>query len=214
MNFDKSSYTGETFSKELITMDELSRMKFNNCIFRWTDFTNVDVFYSCSFESCDFTNAMLNGVNIKNCSFLSCKFKNTSFFATTLDDCIMTGSDFMDADCAMLQIVGGDWSYTNLRKQSFQKQDLSNIKFFGADLSDCHFNQCKMNSCEFDEAIVHETSFYKSDLRHSSMERIDVLNASFRKAKLDVEQCVIIAEYVTECIYTPDSSGQEERKTT
>jgi len=213
LKFDKNSYTGESFSKELITMGELSRIKFSNCLFRWTDFTDVEVLYGCTFESCDFTNARLNGVNIKNCNFLSCKFENTSFFATTLDDCKMTGSDFMDADCAMLQIVGGDWSYTNLRKQSFQKQDLSNIRFSSADLSECHFNQCKMNNCEFDEAIVHETSFYKSDLRHSSIDRLDILNASFRQAKLDIEQCIIIAEYVTEGRYTPDCSKQDDSKT-
>lgn len=210
MKFDKSSYTGENFSKELITMVELSRIKFNHCIFQWTDFTDVEVFFACTFESCDFTNARLNGVNIKNCGFLSCQFKNASFFATTFDDCKMTGSDFADADCAMLRVVGGDWSYTSLRKQSFQKQNLSDMRFYGADLTGCHFNQCKMNGCEFDEAIVHETSFYKSDLRHSTIDRIDITQVSFKAAKLDLEQCVRIAEFVTEGKYTPDDSAQEK----
>jgi len=68
-----------------------------------------------------------------------------------------------------------------------------------------------MNGCEFDEAIVHETNFYKSDLRHSTIERIDILEASFREAKLDIEQFVIIAEFVTEGRYTPDSSGQDKK---
>jgi len=116
----------------------------------------------------------------------------------------MTGSDFMDAECGLACIIGGDWSYTVLRKQSFNKHDLCNIRFFGADLTECDFNECKMNGCEFNEAIAHKTSFYKSDIRHSSLDSFPILEASFRQTKLDLEQCVLIAEYVTEGRYTPD----------
>ncbi len=208
MKFTASSYAGKTFSKERIEMDELSQITFSNCVFRWTDFTDVGVFYHCVFESCDFTYARLNGVDIKNCRFLSCTFRNASFFAATLDDCTMTGSDFSDADCAMLEIIGGDWSYANLRKQSFQKQKLSNVRFYGANLTACHFNQCEMNACEFDDAIVHETSFYRCDLRGSTIEGMNILGANFKEAKLDIRQCVIIAEFVTDGKYTPEDFGK------
>ena len=204
MRIDKNSYTAADFSKELIEGSEVSRVKFDKCNFRWTDFSEVDVMYGCAFESCDFTNARLNGVTIKDCAFLSCKFNNTSFFATTLEECKMTGSDFLNAECGLAHIIGGDWSYTVLRKQSFHKLDLCNVRFSGADLTGCHFNQCKMNGCEFNEAIAHETSFYKSDMRHSSLESFPIMEASFRQTKLDLEQCVLIAEYVTEGRYTPD----------
>ena len=145
MQIEKSSYSSYDFSKELIEGLEVSRVKFDKCNFRWTDFSEIDVMYSCAFESCDFTNARLNGVTIKDCAFLSCKFNNASFFATTLEECKMTGSDFLNAECGLAHIIGGDWSYTVLRKQSFHKLDLCNIRFFGADLTECHFNQCKMN---------------------------------------------------------------------
>lgn len=209
MKFDMNSYTDENFSKALIDMKEITHKKFTRCRFKWTDFTDVEVFYGCTFDSCDFTNARLNGVDIKNCAFLSCQFKAASFFATKLDDCKMTGSDFVDADCASIQISGGDWSYTNLRNLSFQKQDFCDIRFLGADLSGCHFNQCKMNGCDFNEAIVHETSFYKSDIRNSSIENLNIFEISFRQAKLDIQQCVTIAEYVTEAIYTPEAATNE-----
>jgi uncharacterized protein YjbI with pentapeptide repeats len=204
VRIEKSSYSSYNFSKELIEASELSRVKFDKCNFRFTDFSEIDVMYGCAFESCDFTNARLNGVTIKDCAFLSCKFNNASFFATTLEDCKMTGSDFLNAECGLAQIIGGDWSYTVLRKQSFHKVDLSNVRFFGADLTECHFNECKMSGCEFNQADAHETTFYKSDMRHSSLESFNILEASFRQTKLDLEQCVLIAEYVTEGRYTPD----------
>lgn len=205
MKFEKNAYADQDFSKEIIQMEEISHKKFTKCVFRWTDFADVEVFYGSTFEFCDFTYARLNGINIANCAFLNCTFKATSFFATKLDECRMTGSSFIEAECESIQICGGDWSYTDMRKLSFHKQDLSNVRFFGADLTECHFNQCKMNGCEFDEAVIHNTSFYKSDLRHSSIERIDLLEASFREVKLDIEQCVAIAEFVTGGKYTPDS---------
>jgi len=203
MFFDKSSYTDEDFSQSEIDMTELTNKKFLRCKFRWTDFTEVETFYNCVFDSCDFINARLNGVTIKNSTFLSCQFKGTSFFATKLDECKMTGSDFVDADCAAIQIIGGDWSYTNLHKLSFQKQDLCGIRFSGADLTECRFNQCKMNDCEFDEAIVQDTSFYKSDIRHSSIGQLNLFEINFKEASLDIEQCVTIAEYLTAGKYKP-----------
>lgn len=206
MRIENSSYSSHDFSKEQIENFELSRVKFDQCNFRGTDFSEIEVMHNCVFESCDFTNARLNGVTIKDCAFLSCKFNHASFFATTLEDSKMTGSDFLNAECGLAKIIGGDWSYTVLRKQSFHKLDLCNIRFFGADLTECHFNQCKMNGCEFNEAIAHDTSFYKSDLRHSSLESFPILDASFRQTKLDLEQCVLIAEYVTEGRYTPDDN--------
>jgi uncharacterized protein YjbI with pentapeptide repeats len=65
-----------------------------------------------------------------------------------------------------------------------------------------------MNKCDFSEAIAHDTSFYKSDLRNSVLDSFDILEASFRQTKLDLTQCVLIAEYVTEGRYTPDESDE------
>lgn len=116
----------------------------------------------------------------------------------------MTGSDFTDSGCSAAQIFGGDWSYTVLRKQSFQKQNLSGIRFLGADLSHCCFNTCNLTSCQFDEAVAHETSFYKSDLRGASLQAFPMQEAGFRQAKLDLAQCVMMAEILTEGRYTPE----------
>jgi len=205
MIFDRDSYENEDFSRQEIEMEDITQKKFTNCSFRWTDFTEVAVFYGCTFDTCDFSSARLNGVEMKNCAFLTCRLSGATFFAVKLENCKMMGSDLTNTDCALLQIEGGDWSYTNLRKLSFQKQNLCGIKFVGADLSDCRFNQCKMNDCEFDDAIVHETSFYKSDIRNSSIARLNLFEISFKLAKLDASQCITIAEHLTEGKYTPES---------
>jgi len=204
MRLDLNSYENEDFVDAVIEMDDISHKKFTKCSFRRADFSDVSVFFECTFDSCDFSHARLNGVNIKNGAFLSCQFNGASFFAVKFENCKMMGSELINTDCSLLQIEGGDWSYTNLRKQSFQKQNLCGIRFTGADLSDCRFNQCKMNDCEFDEAIVHETSFYRSDIRNSSIGNLNLFEISFRQALLDIGQCVTLAETLTEGKYSPD----------
>jgi len=204
MKLNEKSYENVDFSREEIEMEDITQIKFTKCTFRWTDFTEVSVIYGCSFDTCDFSNARLNGVNMKNTAFLSCRFAGASFFAVKLENCKMMGSDLMNTDCALLQIEGGDWSYTNLRNLSFQKQDLCGIRFLGADLTGCRFNQCKMNDCEFDEASVHDTSFYKSDIRNSSIASLNLFEINFKQALLDLEQCIAIAEYLTEGKYSPE----------
>jgi uncharacterized protein YjbI with pentapeptide repeats len=121
----------------------------------------------------------------------------------------MLGSDFKNSDCALLQIAGGDWSYTNLHKLSFHKQELLGIRFFGADLTDTHFNQCRIRECEFDEALVHETSFYKCDLRTSSLHGVNLFEVNFKDALLDLAQCVFLAEHLTGCRYKAEEKEND-----
>ena len=50
------------------------------------------------------------------------------------EDCRLMGSSFAEADLSGLTISGGDWSWVNLRHQSFWPgQDLRGVKFVGAD---------------------------------------------------------------------------------
>jgi uncharacterized protein YjbI with pentapeptide repeats len=77
-----------------------------------------------------------------------------------------------------------------------------------ADLTGCIFNECKLTGCEFEEAVIKETSFYKSDLRGATLGNMNVSEAGFRLAKLDLEQCVYIAERMTDGKYTPDNGSR------
>jgi len=198
------SYTDEDFSDEVIDETELTNITFTGCRFRRTDFSDVKTIFKCTFDTCDFANAHLNGVEILNSSFLSCTFRGASLFAAKFRTCKMTASDFKDCECALMQVEGGDWSYANLYKLSFQKQDFCGIRFIGADLSYCHFNQCKMNECEFDDAVVRETSFYRCDMRGSSMRGLNLFEVSLKEAQLDLNQCVAVAENFTQCRFTPE----------
>lgn len=115
----------------------------------------------------------------------------------------MTGSDFVNADCDLLEIVGGNWSYTILRNLDFRKKVLEGVNFFGADLTGSSFYQCVLRDCDFREAAVHRVSFRSADLRGSNMEGLDFFNMDLQGAKVDLAQCVAIAQ-AHEAVFQPD----------
>ena len=209
MLLTQTRYCDEDFIQAQIENEELSNVEFHSCVFRWTDFSDVSVLYHCRFEHCDFTSAQLNGVSLRSCSFLDCCFKNTTFFAATLEDCRLTGSDLRDADCSLIGIDGGDFSYVNLYHQSFQKLDFSRVNFFGANLTECRFNQCCLRDCTLNEARVKDTSFYRCDLRGAVFLTLDLVEVSLRDALLDATQCIQVAEFFSGCKYKPDAKKEK-----
>ena len=61
-------------------------------------------------------------------------------------------------------------------------------------MTDSKFTRCKIVECDFTKAIVTRMSMQDSDIRTSSIDGIDVLAVDLKNAKIDLEQCVIIAE--------------------
>ncbi|MEG0013892.1 MAG: hypothetical protein RSG75_06110 [Cellulosilyticaceae bacterium] len=63
-----------------------------------------------------------------------------------------------------------------------------------------------MQECEFDEVTSKQISFYGSDLRGAAIEQLDILAINLKKAKLDLQQCINIAEDITEGKYVPQEN--------
>ena len=209
--FENDHYENQNFSNCVIKMDDLTKKKFVKCKFKSADFSDIITIFNCTFDSCDFESTQFNGVHIKNSAFLSCKFKNTNFFASKLEECKMTGSSFVDSD-SLSEIVGGDWSYTELRYLRFSKQVFDEIKFSGADLTGCRFEKCTFKNCDFNEAIMHETHFFGSDIRTSSFTNVDFLGVNLKSARVDLQQCILIAEALMEVKYTAERGTNDSEK--
>ena len=64
------------------------------------------------------------------------------------EECKMTGTVFVGANTASIQIIGGDWSYTDLREMDFYKMELENINFRGADLNRAKLEKCRIKNCD------------------------------------------------------------------
>jgi hypothetical protein len=182
------------FSDEPMEEISLKRREYIDCDFRDVDFSEMDKIEDCIFENCNFSSASLNGLDIVNSSFLNCNFRFTNLFATTFQMCKTTGSLFFEADCSVMTIIGGDWSYTQLQHVEFDKKTIEDVSFRGADLTGAAFTRCVIKACDFSEAITREVRIIDSDLRESRTEYMDILSLKLKNTKLDLAQCIQIAE--------------------
>lgn len=201
--FELKEYNNECFSEAIIDTLYIERKSFNNCDFSSSDFTDVEIVHGCVFNECNFASSKLNGVKFSSCAFLGCRFKYATFFATVFDECKMTGSAFEGSDCELMQINGGDWSFCQLRYLSFCKQSFENIRFYEADLSGTKFRKCNIIGCEFNNTIAENLSFDCCDLRGSDINGMDLRTVDFKGSKVDLQQCVLIAEQYTEAVFEP-----------
>ena len=192
----KNIFTGEDYSDE--TLEQVvDGNSYEGCSFKTCDFSLLERVEDVMFDECNFTSARLNGVTFKNCAFLNCKFKYARLFGTIFENCKMTGSSFEGSDCELIEIKGGDWSYCDLRYLNFYKQDFSNIRFRECDMSGTEFRKCTLRNCDFHSAIMDGASFEESDIRGSDINGSDLRVVSFKKAKIDLQQCVLLAEQLS-----------------
>jgi len=116
---------------------EMTRCHLTRCRFRGARLSEARL-EGCHFEECDFARARLNAAECRASAFSNCLFTDAYLFMARFDDCRLLGASFAGADMGGLTIVGGDWSWANLRHQSLMKQDLRAVKFLGADLTTVH----------------------------------------------------------------------------
>lgn len=192
--FEKDEYINEDFSNYQAEEPELSKLKFQSCNFTSADFGDVDIIFGCVFRECNFSGAAFGGVKLRNCSFLNCRFPYANLFATIFENCKMTGSALSETDCALIDIIGGDWSYTELRYVEFDRKTFSDVNFRGADLYGTAFRKSTLIRCNFEEALMHEVSFQGADIRSCELRNTDLYHTDFKDTKVDLQQCVAIAE--------------------
>lgn len=192
--FELDEYMEEDFSDTEPAGPEISKVKFQSCNFSAADFGDVDLIYGCVFRECNFSGTSFGGVKFRNCSFLNCRFPYANLFATIFDNCKMTGSALSETDCSLIDILGGDWSYTELRYVEFDRKTFTGVSFRGADLYGTSFRRCTLTDCNFEESLLHEASFQGSDIRTCELRNTDLAGTGFLNAKVDLEQCIAIAE--------------------
>ena len=149
------------------------------------------VFRECKFQSVDLTDRV----------FERCVFELCSLFDTAFDSCKMTGSVFYEIDCTCFSIIGGDWSFTDVRELDFYKMKLCGVNFDHADFTGCCLDQAVFQDCNLSHIKVGNTSAVGTDFRSSTMDGIDFRGIQMKKTKIDLTQAILIASCMgAECI--------------
>ena len=67
------------------------------------------------------------------------------------------------------------------------------MSFRGADLTRVNFSKARLR-CDFSAANLNGASFREADLRGSRLQGINVFEVDWKKAVIDLEQAVTLAE--------------------
>lgn len=151
--------------------------------------------HSCLFEDCDFHGASLGGSNHEATSFLNCRFGQGGMFGMVFRDCKLVGSAFETAQLAGLgiTIIGGDWSYTNLRRLVLKGLDLHRVKFVEADLSECSLEKSDLREADLSRANLTRARLAGADLRGAILEGVDLKNLDLNGVSIDLSLAVAFA---------------------
>ena len=193
-------YRNQTFSETGIAADIVEKRVFRECRFHSIDLTDR-VFERCVFESCKFFACRMGASVFRRCRMTNCVFELCSLFDTVFESCKMTGSVFYETDCTCFSVIGGDWSFTDVRELDFYKMKLCDVNFDYADFTGCCLDGAVFQNCNLSHIKVGNTSAIGTDFRGSAMDGVDFRGIQMKKTKIDMAQAVLIASCMgAECI--------------
>lgn len=172
-------------------IDDLTDVEFIECVFDGVLFEDIHITRS-RFENCKFKGCKFNGSVFHDSAIINSSFRFSRFFSTEFKACKLTGSSFIDTDISLIEIEGGDWSYTDLSQQNFSNKTFKNVDFSGSDFSFTNFQKSTVKDCSFVQSRIYETNFIGADIRTSIFDG-NIAQIIMRKTKIDLEQAVLIA---------------------
>ncbi|WP_067618944.1 pentapeptide repeat-containing protein [Alicyclobacillus acidiphilus] len=103
----------------------------------------------------------MNASAHRRSAFTNCQFRMANLFGAKFDGCKMTGSSFQEANLTGLTIVGGDWSYVNLRghtlkRANFRDARLAYADLYGGNLEGTDFTRADLTKVILDQSKLRD----------------------------------------------------------
>ena len=151
------------------------------------------------FTECAFRGARFNVSRHANAAFVNCTFTRCSFFGATFAGCKLVGSMFDGCTFGLLEVDGGDWSFTHLPGPpgcpgaDLRRSVFRGVRMREADLTGARFDDARLLRCDLSGAWLHRASFAGCDLRGSDLSAFDPETAELTGAVIDPAQALVIA---------------------
>ena len=152
--------------------------------------TTEEVYESCSFESCDFSDGVFSF-----CKFIDCVFTNCNLSMLKLTDCLL--NDIRFNNCKLLGINFNDCNDL-----------LFTVKFDGCQLDYSSFTKKKMMKTTFNDSSVRHVDFSECDLTKSSFSNTDLMNSVFNRTILKEADFLTASNYIID----PESNNIRKAK--
>lgn len=164
----------QIFDKMNVSQTPLQKGEYEECTFKNSDFSNVDLsefcFINCSFIDCNLSLVQLSETAIRDTSFKGCKMLGIHFsvcnsfgLSFSFDRCLLDNSSFFQ---------------TKIKKTIFKNCQLRESDFAECDLSGALFDQSDLLGATFDH-----TNLEKADFRTSFNYSINPETNRIKKAR-------------------------------
>lgn len=132
-------------------------------------------------ERADFSNCLLENVNLSNCNLCGADFSGATFINCNLDDASMCDADFENAKfkrCSIRHFTaeeanfkGSDFYNCDLRGTCFTHSNFTNSK-----MADCNFSEASFMNCCLESWITTDCNLKIADMRNVSYDESEWLS--------------------------------------
>lgn len=162
------------FMQETLKDDYYSGQKFTKLVVTDSDLTDKE-FTDCTFTRCDFSNSDFSVSVITDCTFIDCNLSNiivkdTSFRSVIFDSCKLMGIIFGEIDTFLL-----NWAFKNCR--------IELCTFNGLKMPKTPFVKCQIHETDYNSSQLTGSSFAESDLASSNILDCDLQKVNFTQAR-------------------------------
>lgn len=128
---------------------------------------------NCTFNHCNFAQAILNDSTFEECLFDTCDFsltkmRNTSWHGVTFKDCKLMGTDFSTCN--------------PFSSFCFERCQMGYANFHGLKLKQTCFIECDMMESYFSEANLEGAKFIRCNLERALFHHTNLTGADFSTA--------------------------------
>ena len=155
------------------------------------------IFQTCSFISCDFTESILRNTKFCTCVFTNCnlslpKLDNCRFQDVQFIDCKIVGAEFFKCEKTFFS---PSFEKCFLHYCNFSDLNIKNISFKESRIHEGYFNNTILNGANFANAdlsgtIFHNCDLCKADFSTASRYHIDPQTNKIKKAKFSLPEAI------------------------
>lgn len=120
-------------------------------------------------ERADFSNCLLENVNLSNCNLCGADFSGAVFISCNLDDASMCDADFKDV---------------KFKRCSLRHFTAEGANFKGSDVYNCDLNGAYFTESNFTGTKVNDCNFYKASFRYCCLESWECANCDIHIADM------------------------------
>lgn len=168
-----------TVSREDWYGRELGEERFERTRFLGLDLTEATT-VGTVFSECTFVDVKFNASRHERAAFLNCTFVGCNFFDARFTGAKFTGSLFDSCEFALLQVEGGDWSFTGFPGAALQKAVFTDVRMRETDLTHARCAGATFSGCD-----LSGTWFQGADLSGAALVGSDLTGLDPRTVRLD-----------------------------